>query len=367
MKKGTAALWLVCFGLMVLLPRAVWTVASDRFATAATENGVNAQIPVPTRENLREYGTLFETAYNAGFPFRSQMITLNSLLDLRLLREREIGQQVIVGEDGWLFYRDQNTMRDFRGTGLFTDGQMAQAAENLVAARDYLAEKGIEFVLFIAPNKENVYGVEKMPAYYPRAEETSAARLTGYLRENTDLRVVYPLEELRAWKDRHSLYWHYDTHWNEGGAYIGARVLLSELGVQVPGPEGVNFVEREGSGYDLARMMNLQVYYEGKMPPDVDYYVAGYPFNDRQVVLLDDPTAVIMESDSPDERRLFLLRDSFAAGMMNVLGSSFRYCYMPHWNNFFTPSMIDQQEPDIFVLEVVERRLDYLLQFRLTE
>ena len=53
--------------------------------------------------------------------------------------------------------------------------------------------------------------------------------------------------------------------------------------------------------------------------------------------------------------------------MAPVLASNFSYSYMPHWNGCFEQSMIDEQQPDIFVYEVVERRLDALLTFRLSD
>ena len=56
-----------------------------------------------------------------------------------------------------------------------------------------------------------------------------------------------------------------------------------------------------------------------------------------------------------------------AGGMAGVLASSFQDSYMAHWNGFFEQSMVEEQDPDVFVLEVVERRLDYLAAFRLSD
>lgn len=64
------------------------------------------------------------------------------------------------------------------------------------------------------------------------------------------------------YKDEYSLYWHYDTHWNAAGGYIGAKALLKELGDELPEVENITFTPDTFSGYDLARMMNLQSYYE---------------------------------------------------------------------------------------------------------
>ena len=113
--------------------------------------------------------------------------------------------------------------------------------------------------------------------------------------------------------------------------------------------------------------MNLRSYYENTRPSDVNYRIEGYPTNNMSVLLADDATELIYQSDAPDARRLFMVRDSFAGVMAPVLASSFSYTYMPHWNGCFEQSMIDEQQPDIFVYEVVERRLDILLNFRLSE
>ena len=58
---------------------------------------------------------------------------------------------------------------------------------------------------------------------------------------------------------------------------------------------------------------------------------------------------------------------SFAGAMAHILASNFAYTYMPHWNGGFDPAQIEEQQPDIFVYELVERRLDALLTFRLSE
>lgn len=365
-KKGAAA-WLICFALLLLLPRAVWWAAKDRFAAEATENLTATEAPKFPGGDYREFPGLFENYYNLNVPFRSQLITLNSLADVVLFRERSVNDKVVIGDQNWLFYSAESDIEDYKGTNLFTPGQLEQIADQLVASRDYLAQRGTEFVLFLAPNKESVYGEKLLPSYYRKGELSRAQQLVSYLQKNTDIRVVYPLSEMLAYQDDYSLYWHYDTHWNAAGGYIGARALLKELGIAIPPIEEMTLTPDSYSGYDLARMMNLQKYYEEKKPADMNYIVTGYNGNNLQAILVDDATALIYHSDAPDERKLFLVRDSFAGGMAGVLASNFRDTYMPHWNGFFTQSQIEEQDPDVFVLEVVERRLDYLETFCLAQ
>lgn len=368
MKKKMAVLWLICFALLLLLPRAVWTAAADRFATDATEKAVGNELPRLTKDTYFSYGSLFETVYDGNVPFRSQLITFNSLLNLNLFREKSINDKVVVGDNDWLFYSAESDIEDFKGSNLFSQTDLEIIADNLLTSKTFLDNRDIEFVLFIAPNKETIYGEENLPSYYKKGELTRVEQLVAYLRENTDIRVVYPAEEMRRYRNDWPLYWHYDTHWNAAGGYIGARELLEELGIEVPPAEDVTFTVDDYSGYDLARMMNLQTYYEKNKPKDINYIVTGYNSgNNLQAVSIDDATALVYHSDSPDERRLFMVRDSFGGGMAPAVVSSFRDCYLAHWNGFFEQSMIDEQDPDIFVLELVERRLDYLNTFRLSE
>lgn len=367
MEKKKAAGWLICFALLLLMPRAVWMAAADSFATDATENTVTTAVPKLNKENYLSYAASLENYYNSNVPFRSQLVTLNSLMDLKIFGEKSINDKVVVGDNNWLFYSAESDIEDYKGSNLFTEQELAVIADNLLTSRTFLDNRGIEFVLFMAPNKETIYGEENLPSYYKKGELTRIDQLVQYLEENTDIRVVYPVEEMRAHKDDWSLYWHYDTHWNAAGGYIGGSALLKELGIEMPPAEEMTFTEDDFSGYDLARMMNLQEYYEERMPKDMNYIVTGYNGNNLQAVSIDDATALVYHSDAPDERKLFMVRDSFAGGMAGVLASNFRDSYMAHWNGFFEQSMVDEQDPDIFVLEVVERRLDYLYTFRLSD
>ena len=83
-KKNMAVLWVVCFFALLLLPRVIWTFAADRFETAATENTVVSEIPKLTKDNWKSYGQALEDYFDSNVPFRSQLLTVNSLLDANI-------------------------------------------------------------------------------------------------------------------------------------------------------------------------------------------------------------------------------------------------------------------------------------------
>lgn len=155
MNKKIAAAWLICFGLLLILPQIIWAMAGQHFTTSATENITVTQAPKLTKENYREFPGEFENYFNNHVPFRSQLITLSSLADVNLFREKNINDKVVIGKNNWLFLSAQQNMEDYKGTNLFTREQLETVVNNLLTSKDYLDKRGIEFVLFIAPNKDH--------------------------------------------------------------------------------------------------------------------------------------------------------------------------------------------------------------------
>ncbi len=372
MTKKKAAGWIICFALMLLGPGMAYPLVKPYLNTVSTENRTLAEKPefvVPKdgtlAEGIKAYTSAYNSYYNDHLAFRSQMIGLNSRINVELFRD-SASDKVVLGKENWLFYADEGSIDDYKGTNPYTQEELELILENMICTRDYLAERGIEFVLFIPSNKEDIYS-HYLPDYISKRDEnTKASVLVEYLRQ-AGIRVVYPRQEMLAYRDQYDLYWHYDTHWNSLGGYIGAKALLSELGIHIPEVEQLSIVQNERSNYDLAGMMNLTDYYMKNMPPDVNYDVSGYERHNMQVLQEVDATQLIYRSDAPDSRRLFMVRDSFAGAMAHILASNFAYTYMPHWNGGFDPAQIGEQQPDIFVYELVERRLDALLTFRLSE
>ena len=182
MKKRMASAWIICFGLLLLLPGAVWSVTKEHFQTEASEKEVSTELPKLTKENYQEYAAAAENAFNALVPFRSQLITLSSLADVKLFQEKSINDKVVLGDENWLFYSMESNIQDYKGTNLFTEDELVQIASQLTVSAEWLESRGSEFVLFIAPNKETVYGEDHLPAYYKKGEMTRAQQLVRYLR-----------------------------------------------------------------------------------------------------------------------------------------------------------------------------------------
>ena len=225
---------------------------------------------------------------------------------------------------------------------------------------------GKEFVLFIAPNKERIYS-EMLPKKYGEpAEMYAALQLVEYLRENTDIRVVYPYAELMQAKKELPgciIYNKTDTHWNFVGGYVGARALLGELGISMPEVDSdlISIREKKLEAGDLAGLLN-QKRILTKM--ERGFSLSGYDTHNLDVLQAEQFFAVVFRSEAQnaDPRKIYINGDSFLTYMERVIGSQFNSAYMRH-KDFYSYDIFQEKDPDIFVYETVERHVDGLLTF----
>jgi len=366
MKKSTAYLYLIIFVIICVLPIPVYTLIGPYVDQEDYEKRAAADIPTFSIETIDEYPGNYEAYFNDTVPFRSQLIEINSLINYSLFKESPVSH-VIVGKDEWFFYNpsgtDGNPIADVTGANYLTEDELALYANNLTAVRDELQAQGKEFIIMIAPNKESIYGGEYLPSKYDVVEQSRADQLVAYLNENTDLKVVYPKKNLQDFKktSKQLIYYKTDTHWNKLGAYIGARELLAELNITLPDISDMRVTEKEVNSGDLATMMALTKYIKS----DVDYDVTGYPRSEevsKELPIEDNISIEHYTSTEGDGRTLFLVRDSFSVAMLDYVTTQFKDSHVVA-NLSYTKEYLHEVDPDIVVIEVVERYMEQLLVF----
>ncbi|MBR3599037.1 MAG: hypothetical protein IKL53_04080, partial [Lachnospiraceae bacterium] len=226
-----------------------------------------------------------------------------------------------------------------------------------------LQMEGIEFVLFIVPNKGRIY-YEYMPDYIgPPVSPYATKQLVEYLRDNTNISVVYPYDELMYAKehlDEKLLYYKTDTHWNKIGGYIGAKAMLDELDINIPDitSEDISIEECDFDDGDL--MILLNVY----NMDDIDYEISGYETNCVELVGWDFDTLIQYTAQNADPRTIYICRDSFSSNMAEYIGSQFEESYLVHRESYTYEDMMEK-EPDIFVYQLAERYVSSKMYFDL--
>lgn len=185
----------------------------------------------------------FENSFNEEFGLRNFLIRWNNIARIELLSITPI-PHVILGKDGWLFYRseavdDGNTILDYRGLSPLSREALETIRQNLEADRDALAKRGIPYIVVIAPNKNTLYG-EYLPDHMTKVgPATRLDQLMDYMEAHSGVELLDLREPLARAKREHPVYYSTDSHWNDYGAYIGYTEIIRRIAKYYPGAKPV--------------------------------------------------------------------------------------------------------------------------------
>lgn len=142
----------------------------------------------------RNYAREFEDYYNDTFAGRKKIISKYVKLQKKLKID---AGQYFYGQDGWIFYdsikaNNGNTLVDYYAEVYFDDEELEKMAQGINMAYDFYAKRGIKYVIFVAPNKENIYS-EFMPERMQRIRKSDVSRMdkaVEYLKKHTRAEIV---------------------------------------------------------------------------------------------------------------------------------------------------------------------------------
>lgn len=172
MNKAKKYVMLIIFLVLTAGTWVLWPVSKNHLDTENHENRALSEFPEVAGTSPRDFISGLQTYFNDRLPFKKQLVAMNSAIDYYGFHSSS-SSKVIVGKNEWLFYNDPqdgNQIACYKGEDRLTNEQLANIAATLVTSRDNLLKEGIEFVIFIAPNKERIYQ-EDMPSYYGKPAE----------------------------------------------------------------------------------------------------------------------------------------------------------------------------------------------------
>lgn len=308
-------------------------------------------------DNLYDYPEEYISYYEDNMPFKSLLVKCNSYLNYKLFHV-STEKAVIFGQDGWLFYDSKykestDSLGDYINPVDLSIQELEDYKSTFLKMQETCAREGAEFFLVVAPNKMTIYGDEYLPAYYSKNEEgTRTDFLLEYLRNNTDLNIVYPKEALLGLRDQIQLYYKLDTHWNALGGYIG----YSELYQSVFGEESekigeIDCISKEVYNGDLSKLLNINVL------SDTEYSLNYKP--EISVHVVSEDNNIYSYSSNENGHKLLMFRDSFAISMIDYIQRNFEQTHLI-WSSVFDENLIMGERPDIVVYEIAERSIPYI-------
>lgn len=326
-----------------------------------------------TREALRDYPIRFERYFSDSFGLRGSLVGLDHWTKAVVFGVSPVSN-VLIGKQGWLYFRGEDGKafdRWYRGSEPFTDAEISALRDELLRRHDFLAGRGIPFLVVVVPDKYSVYP-EFLPDWAalstPQAPlDRVVADLTRYPR----LRFIDLRRPLRAAKGADRLYYQTDSHWNYVGATVGYAAIMAEVARLLPGlaiapvqrppyVAGVDYV----SG-DLAQMLGLpQQWREDDLAPFSKILATPELRCAQRDASAETPGFEIYVYRCPNAPRFTALvyRDSNAIPLIPMLAENFaRSTFVSSAQ--FDAALVERLQPNIVVEETVERTLNLLAAF----
>jgi alginate O-acetyltransferase complex protein AlgJ len=238
--------------------------------------------------------------------------------------------------------------------------------------RDWLAQRGIGYVVLVVPDKATIYP-EHLPTWVRQVDPTTRLdRLYAALGEYPEIAAPDLRPALHAAKARGRLYFKTDSHWNYAGATVGYAALMQALRTQRP---ELPMVPAEQPPYqpgedvysgDLAQMLGLpRRFAEDDVAPlgkvfanaparcaqRQDAPPPGTPDTGRETYVCARPGL-----------RALLLRDSMGIALVPPLVENFARTLALSTRRL-DPALVADERPDVVIDELVERALHAPLAF----
>lgn len=329
-----------------------------------TEKRVPSLLPALPKSysELKAFPTRMDAYLEDHFGFRSALVSAYNYCLTKL--GASPSEKVLTGKRGWLYYTEDDMVAQYRGQSIFENNELSQWIESMVARKEWLASKGIPFIIAVAPNKMTIYP-EYLPDWVTKVNTvTRLDQIVSELARKPVLDVIDLRPALSAAKKTRTVYYQTDSHWNYIGAFAGYCEILKKVKDYFPEVTGVetqnvSFRIRPGNGRDLAQLLNIsgliteaynddfQLLFESNVVSTSHLSDARYPMK--------------VESRLNASPRVIIFRDSFSISLEPFLNETFsEVIYTNHNNMRFDAALIENTKPDIVFHIMVERGLQVM-------
>ena len=352
--KKHGIIFLILFILMTFAPIPVFYAFREQIGYKNTENKAADEFPGLDSQNYSTWPRRFEEWLSDNLPFKTQFIELfrgfqyRSGLDFTQ-------SDVIRGKEDRLFYR--TTVENYKGITRFSEEELLTAENNLKEFFGQMRKAGSQCLLYIAPDKEQVYD-EYMPDHIRRITEKSRGdQLAGHLAKQTDITVLYPKTELKELAQELPVYFNTDTHWNELGGYFAARQVREAFTGEPSPAEAPAYHHFDEEGKDLAGMLGLSE----KMPEENAVLI---DFDDgiksQKTETVEYGRIQRFTSDAPLRKKLLIIGDSFSEYYLRSAIHDIGEILFVTYGELYRVDLT-AEAPDYIVVMLVERNLPFLV------
>jgi alginate O-acetyltransferase complex protein AlgJ len=333
----------------------------------STENRHQQPVPAFSLRHPRSFVHEFDQYYKENFGLRNALFYAFSHWKYYGLGQSPLPEKVVVGKNGWFYLgNSENRVIDqHRGLLPFSTDMLRAIANRLTMHQQTLARQGKTLYVFVALDSHTIYSENLPDQLLPYARPSRLDQFVQYMSQHTAVPIVDVRDTLLATKNHYRLYYQTDTHWNNAGTLVGCAALLNAIRPARPTLERLalpnyKIEKQRGLGGDLVSLFMLQ-----KKIKDSVYYditpiarLKAQPTDTIPNPLGGYPSYRFSGLDSR-QPRLLLVGDSFSHSLMDYLPGYFSASYFIR-SRHLDPKLIQSERPDVVVVEIVERNLNWL-------
>ena len=315
----------------------------------------------------------YQNQFLASSPFKTAFI--KEIHDFQYSRLFENRFPIVLGgRNGWLYYSGERNIDDYQNAFPISEEEMLTIYMNLESINRRMEARGRKLIVVIAPSRETIYP-EWLPPYTEKVgTDDRMDQLLGYMnRLGSNVTILDLRDELTAAKHEYPLlYFKMDTHWNQYGAFLAYQEICKTIQAD---PDFADFVCKSKDDYlveyaeyegDMVKLMPTNLPLTEPVPVFIRQFesnvqhswVRGLHDRDRVEWI----SSSIPPELSPNPYTLVSFRDSFFMDVVPFLQEDFQETTF-EWNFHYNQELIQEKDPDIVIIEVVERYLHALAWF----
>lgn len=355
-------------------------MCSDTYSKSFVKKHDDSTVFYTVDPSYEDYGYTLVFCADCGGTYRKDI--KNKPIDNSYFVPITLKAGTFEGRYKWTFITANNYVAYFEGTNLPDLTELDEYTTVFARLNELCKENGKKLQIAIWPNKAQVY-----PEYVGITPQTSYKRmdmLVDYITTNSDVNIIYPINELKAMKPYIEVYHPNDSHWNNAGGFIGMMAMFKGLGLDTESMFNLPVIEVTPNSQSYSEYItnDLERIYYTPRSAQISGDISAYPIPRNYVIkYLWNVNVLTREgkhgyldvrhttSDGPNDLNFVLLGDSFRVMQFPYFERAFTDCYLGHryssWQGHanYDPSVTEAVlNADILCITAVERLEGELLR-----
>jgi alginate O-acetyltransferase complex protein AlgJ len=299
------------------------------------------------------------SGFDDNFPERARLIS--TFNHLRYSMGDQVFPQVLVGKEGWLQFWAGGNLDDYQNAWIVRP-ELKRIHQKLERLNEELTRRGITLIVVVAPNKATIYP-DKVPEQIEKINKQSRLDVLLELMNRTSSSYIVDVRPaLLASSKSRQIYYKTDSHWNGRGAFIAYREIMTAASQTYPELQPYNLNQFEWNEsrpiiLDLAKLLGVNFIREPWSIPQPAFEAVSHlqRFEPQSDI-------AISWGYNGQAKTLVMYHDSFGKVLRQFLQHQFRTAlYIPTRDpDVSNTPWINIINPDIVILEIVERDVPYL-------